>query len=101
MRTAAIRTPGASSSWPSCSSRRAWRQFGDSRDRLGGLLDLAGLQAARADVLAAGRPADLDADLLEVRVEAPLRRHHRVAAAVPERGPLSTHVTDLRHGAEG
>jgi hypothetical protein len=39
-----------------------------------------------------------DADLLEVRVEAPLRGHHGVAAAMPERGAFSTRVTDLRHG---
>ena len=70
-----------------------------SRAGSGGLGDLAGLEAARADVLAPGRAPDVDADLLEVRVEAALRRNHRVAAAVPERGALSARVTDLCHGA--
>ena len=31
MRTAAIRMPRVSSSWPSCSCRQGWRQFADSR----------------------------------------------------------------------
>src|SRR6266480_2218768 len=66
---------------------------------LGRLLDLAGLEAARTDVLAAGRPIDDDSDLLEVRVEAPLGRHHGVAAAVPERRALPAYVTYLWHSA--
>lgn len=45
-----------------------------------GLDDLAGLDAARADVLAARGLALKDADLLQVRVEATLGRDHRVAA---------------------
>src|SRR3712207_7597377 len=51
---------------------------------LDGLGDLAGLQAAGADVLAAGSPAYEDADLLQVRGEPPLGGHHGVAAAVPD-----------------
>jgi hypothetical protein len=76
------------------------------RPRTGGLAsdvlqDLAGLQATRADVLAPGGAPDVDADLLQVRVEAALGGHHRVAAAVPERGALLAHVADLRHGRSG
>src|SRR3712207_4161590 len=67
--------------------------------RLERLGDLAGLEAAGADV----RPRRLavveDPDLLQVRVEAPLRGDHGVAAAVPERGALAAHVTDLGHEA--
>src|SRR4051795_2548572 len=59
------------------------------------LRDLAGLQAARADIDAARRLADDDPDLLEVRVEPPPRRHHRVAAVVAEGGALPAAVTDL------
>src|SRR4051794_16345682 len=55
---------------------------------LDGLLDLLCLQAAGADVLPPRRLPDEDADLLEVRVEAPPCGHHRVAAAVPERRAL-------------
>ncbi len=67
----------------------------------GGFRDLAGLEAARADVLAPGSAPDVDADLLEVRVEAALRRNHGMAAAVPERRALSARVTDLCHGRSG
>src|ERR687885_2737262 len=65
------------------------------------LRDLAGLQAARADVDPARRLADHDADLLEVRVQPPLGRHHRVAAAVAEGGALPAAVTDLGHEEAG
>src|SRR5205823_6929876 len=71
----------------------AARLFG----HLGGLGDLARLQAARADVHAPGSPAIVDADLLEVGLEAPLGGHHRVAAAVAERGALAAGMTDLGH----
>ena len=60
--------------------------------------DLAGLEAAGADVRTLGLPAQVDADALEVRIEAALRGHHGVAAAVPERRFLPAHCTDLRHG---
>src|SRR3954467_3827920 len=62
-----------------------------------GLDDLAGLQAARADVDALRRLADEDPHLLQVRVEPAPRRHHRVRAAVSERGALPAAVTDLGH----
>src|ERR1039457_4660483 len=62
---------------------------------LAGFGDLAGLQAARADVDAAGSPTVVDADALQVRIEASPRRHHRVAAIVPECRALGTHVTNL------
>src|SRR4051794_10175652 len=77
------------------------KRTADGRPGLGRLEDLAGLEAAGADVLAARRAADVDAHLLEVRVEASLGRDHRVAAAMAERRTLSTHVTDLWHGGEG
>src|SRR5215207_11148854 len=60
--------------------------------------DLAGLEAACADVRALGLAAQVDANALEVRLEPSLRRHHRVAAAVPERGLLPADCADLRHG---
>src|SRR6478672_4695619 len=64
---------------------------------LDGLGDLAGLQAARADVLAAGRRAHEDPHLLEVRIEASPSGHHRVAPAVAEGGLLAAGDTHLCH----
>ncbi len=64
-----------------------------------GLGDLAGFQAARAHVHAPRGTAHEDPDLLQVGVKAPLRRDHRVAAAVTERGALAAAVTDLCHRA--
>ena len=64
-----------------------------------GLDDLAGLQAPRADVDAAGAPAVVDSDLLEVRIEAAPGRDHRVAPRVSERGTLAAAVADLGHEA--
>src|SRR3954451_3973957 len=66
-----------------------------------GLDDLAGLQAARADVDALRRLAHEDPHLLEVRVEPAPRRHHRVRAAVSERGTLPAAVTHLGHTDAG
>src|SRR5215207_1906132 len=66
--------------------------------RLDGLLDLAGLEAARADVGPLGLSAEQDANALEVRVEPPPRGDHRVAAVVPERGLLPADCAHLRHG---
>src|SRR6516164_3081314 len=68
-------------------------------ERLEGLLDLAGLEAARADVGARRLALDQDADALEVRLEAPLRGDHRVAPVVTEAGLLPTDCADLRHPA--
>src|SRR5439155_5604483 len=65
--------------------------------RLCRLRDLAGLQAAGADVDSPGSAAVVDPDLLEVGVEAALAGNHRVAAAVPERRSLSARVTYLCH----
>ena len=82
-------------------SRRA-RQLRTTRlhaRRLGGLGDLAGLEAARADVDALGRPVEVDANPLEIRIEAALRCHHGVAAAVAERRALPTRVAYLGHRA--
>src|SRR5436190_19280366 len=55
---------------------------------LDGLLDPAALQAARADVGPRRLPAEENANALQVRVEAPLRGHHRMASVVAERGLL-------------
>src|SRR5664279_534640 len=57
---------------------------------LDGFLDLAGLEAARADVGALGRAVHEDPDLLEVRVEAALGGDHRVASVLAETGLLPT-----------
>ncbi len=57
--------------------------------------DLAGLEAARAHIHAAGRPAVVDPHPLEVGIKTPIRGHHRVAAAMAERGALGADVTDL------
>src|SRR4051794_38964309 len=46
--------------------------------------DFAGFEAAGADVFAAGCATHVDANLLEVCIEAALRGDHRVGAAVPE-----------------
>src|SRR4051794_12967738 len=80
-------------------SRAAPKLGGVRRGRAGHVLrDLAGLQAARTDVLAPRRAVDLDPDLLQVRVEAALRGDHGVAPAVAERRALLAAVTDLCHG---
>ena len=65
-------------------------QVGVSHDPrlLSGLGDLAGFEAARADVDATGRAALDDPDLLQVRVEASAGGDHRVAAVVAERRAL-------------
>src|ERR671932_280148 len=57
--------------------------------------------ASGSGTAGARRLADHDADLLEVRVEPPLGRHHRVAAAVSEGGALPAAVTDLGHEEAG
>src|SRR3954454_10718837 len=83
----------ASGSGSSTTSRRT-----NSRRRLDRLLDLAGLEAARADVRSRRLAAEHDADALEVRLEAPLRGHHRVAPVVTEAGLLAADCADLGHG---
>src|SRR6266852_4809087 len=55
-----------------------------------GFGDLAGLEAARADVRARRLPVEHDADALEVRVEAALGGDHRVAPVISEAGLLPT-----------
>src|SRR3954465_7386736 len=84
---------------PSSATRKRTRLGSDTREgalkRLG---DLAGLQAARADVDAPRGLTHEDPHLLEVGIEAPLRGHHRVASAVAECRPATAAVTDLRHG---
>src|SRR5687768_1320171 len=67
----------------------------DAHEALCVLGDLPGLEAARADVDALRAPVLIDADLLEVRVEAAPGGDHRVASRVPERRTLPAGVTDL------
>src|ERR1700744_4094813 len=63
----------------------------------GGLGYLVALQAAGADVGAHRRAVLLDPDLLQVRIEAALRRDHRVAAGLAEGRFLAAAVTYLCH----
>src|SRR3954471_24746206 len=72
----------ASSGGGGAGLRPAGAAAGQGRES--GLLDLAGLETARADVCPLGRAPEHDADALEVGVEAPARRHHRVAPVVAE-----------------
>src|SRR6202030_1799043 len=62
------------------------------------LQHLSRFQTARAHVHPARRLSIEDPHLLQVRVEATLRRNHRVAAALAERRPLAAAVTHLCHG---
>ena len=52
--------------------------------RLSGFDDLAGFQAAGADIHATRRSVIVDPHALEVRLKPPLGGHHRVATVVPE-----------------
>src|SRR4029453_9938770 len=83
---------------PSSATRKRTRLGSDTEGRLERLGDLAGLQAARADIHAARGLAHEDPHLLQVGIEAPLRGHHRVASAVAECRAPTAAVTDLRHG---
>ena len=67
----------------------------------GRLRHLVGLQAAGADVGAKRAAALLDPDLLQVRVEAPLGRDHRVAPGLAEARALAAAVTYLGHRDRG
>ena len=60
-----------------------------------GFDDLAGLEAARADVDAPRRSAVVDADALQIGIEAPPGGDHRMAAVVTECRSLGAHMTDL------
>jgi hypothetical protein len=71
---------------------------GVASDALDGLLDLAALEAARTDVGARGLAVQEHPHALEVGIEAPLRRHHRVAPVVAEPGLLPADCADLGHG---
>src|SRR5512133_1780253 len=77
-----------------------WRPRCARARRLDGLLDLAALEAACADVRARRLAAEEHADALEIRVEATLGRHQRVAPVVAERRLLPADCTDLGHGGE-
>src|SRR5436309_14746494 len=67
------------------------------RSRSDGLLHLAALQAAGADVRPGRLAVQENANLLEVRVEAALRGHHRMAPVVTETRLLSANGADLGH----
>ena len=67
-------------------------------DNLRSLDYLAGLQAARADIDAAGGSPVVDSHALEVWLEPPLRGNHRMAAAMAKRGALRADMADLGHG---
>ena len=71
------------------------RGIAHGRARLTSLGDLAGLEAARADVHATRRAAVVDPDALEVRIKAAIGGNHRVAAGVAEGRTLGADVTDL------
>src|SRR5205085_12507615 len=75
-----------------------WEERERPEGRLG-LGDLAGLQAARADVRAEGSALLDDADLLQVRIEPALGGDHGVGAALTEGGTLAAGVTDTGHEA--
>src|SRR5690242_17039484 len=78
--------------------RRATRTpRGAPTPSLGRLGDLVGLQTASADVGAERATVLLDPDLLQVRLEAALRRDHRVAAGLAEGRLLAAAVTYLCH----
>src|SRR6478609_3008773 len=62
--------------------------------------DFARLEAAGADIGAGGPSVEEHADALEIRVEAPLRGHHRMAPAVTEGRLLSTDCAHLCHWTE-
>jgi hypothetical protein len=67
------------------------------RPESGGLGDLVGLQATRADIRAQGAAVLLNPHLLQVRIEAPLSGDHRVASGLAERRSLTAAVTYLCH----
>ena len=60
-----------------------------------GLCDLAGLQAARADVDTTRRARVVDADALKVGIETAIGGNHRVAAAVAEGRTLRADVANF------
>src|ERR671935_157283 len=74
-----------------------FRRFARAGRLLESLLDASALQAAGADVGARRLAFQEHADALEVRVEAPLRGHHRVAPVVAEARLLPADCADLRH----
>ena len=90
--------------WSGASEARPRRRSAPPTARAAGqgvldrFLDLAGLEALRADVRPLGDAVEQHADALQVRVETTPRRHHRVAPVVPERRLLAAGCADLGHG---
>jgi hypothetical protein len=70
---------------------------GEEPGELDGLLHLAALEAAGADVRPGRLAAQQDANPLEVRVEAAFRGHHRMTPVVAEARLLSADGADLGH----
>src|SRR4051794_25262242 len=70
---------------------------GDTKPSLDGFSDFAALEAAGAHVGALRLAVQEHADALEIRVEAALRRHHRVAPVVTKARLLAADCADLRH----
>src|SRR5207248_8588975 len=79
------------------SRRLAPAVAGTAASGLDGLLDLAGLEAARADVRTLRLAVQDHPHALKVRVEAPLRRDHRMAPMVAEAGLFPADRADLGH----
>ena len=80
--------------WPAPPAGRARRPVASD-----GFDDLAGLEAARADVVAGRLAVEDEPDALQVRVEAPLRGDHRVRAVVPARRLLPADGANPGHAA--
>jgi hypothetical protein len=62
------------------------------------LIYFSGFEAPGADVCPLRAAVEEHAHSLKVRVEASLRRHHRVAPVVPEARFLAADGADLGHG---
>src|SRR4029078_12173296 len=78
-----------------CADARGDRRGHAYAGGLDGLLHLAALEAGGADVGTLRRAVHEDADALEVRVEAPLRRDHRVRPLWAGPPPLTTTRTNI------
>ena len=70
---------------------------GSDRGGLDGLLDLARLQTTRAHISTSRLALQHDPDALEVRIETPLGRDHRMAPVIAETGLLPADCADPGH----
>src|SRR3954454_6008016 len=85
---------------PRDGTAECWDQPSSGKSSSGCLDDLVRLETARADVDPPAGRALLHPDLLQVRVEAPPGRDHRVASGVPEGGLLAAAVAYAGHGPD-